>query len=60
VLLLAIPIFGSPMPAQTLDKLDPLVQQRVSLLAGSSEVIVRATDSASVGAVALLIRATTR
>src|SRR6267142_1879359 len=56
VLLLAIPIFGSPMPAQTLDKLDPLVQQRVSLLAGSSEVIVRATDSASVGAVALLIQ----
>jgi len=43
-------------PPPVLDKLDPLLQPRASLLSGRSRVIVRARDAASLGAVDLLIQ----
>src|SRR5262245_18181570 len=54
-LLIGMPSSPKP-PAPTLHKLDPLLQQRVSSLLGSSQIIVRAIDSGSVGAVALLVQ----
>jgi serine protease AprX len=45
-----------PVDAQTLAKLDPLTQQHFLHPSGHSPVIVRASDAASVGAVALLIQ----
>src|SRR5438874_1604397 len=50
-----------PPPLQApawLPKLEPILQQRVSLLTGRSLVIVRAVNASSLGAVQTLIRGT--
>ena len=45
-----------PPPPPVLDKFDPLLQPIASSLSGQSRVIVRATNAASVGAVAVAIQ----
>jgi serine protease AprX len=47
-----------PPPVNALQKLDPLVLQRVSLTSGRSRVIVRAQNAASMGLVATIIQQT--
>jgi len=54
--LLMVPASNSPVRAQTLEKLDPLLQHRASNLSGHSQVIVRARDGVSLGAIAVLIQ----
>src|SRR5262249_29285760 len=49
-------LFCASATAQTLGKLDPLVQARVGSLLGRSKVIVRAQDASYLGLVAALIQ----
>jgi len=53
---LAIVLIASPAFAQSTDKLDPLLQMRVSSFTGRSRVIVRAVNASAVGLVVPLIR----
>lgn len=55
-LLAGVCFAAAPVAAQTLAKLDPLLQQRVSLLGGQSRIVATAPDAGSASAVALLIQ----